>query len=100
MTRAVVKPLGDRVIVRVDDAADQTAGGLFLGGEKEKEERTGTVVAVGPGRYSPEGQLEAIGLAPGDHVLWKDDYGSEKIEGDTSEGELLALKVFSISAKW
>ena len=85
--------------MRVDKAARQTKGGLFLGGGSEKEECIGTVVAVGPGRYSQEGKIEEIHIAPGDQVMWKDDYGAEKVEGGPDE-ELLALKVFSVVAKW
>lgn len=96
---SAVKPIADRVIVRVDKAASQTKGGLFLGGDSEKEQCTGTVVAVGPGRYSQQGKIEEIHIAPGDQVMWKDDYGAEKLEGGPDE-ELLVLKAFSVVAKW
>lgn len=99
-TMAVAQPTFDRVVVRVDKAEAQTDGGLFLGTEHEKEKNSGTVVSVGPGRFSPEGKREEISLQPGDHVMWKDNYGAEVVQSDKPDEELLALKAFSIVAKW
>lgn len=97
--KAPVSPLADHVLIRIDEPESKTSGGLFLSSESATSQRTGTVIAVGPGRYSSEGQHEPIDLAPGDRVLWKDEYGAEKVESTPAEGKLISLKIFSILGK-
>lgn len=93
------KAMHDRVVVSIDEAAETTAGGLVLATTlSEKKEKTGVVLDVGPGRYSREGYLEPMPVKVGDKVLWKDDFGSEKIEIDGKK--CIALRVPSIVAKW
>eukprot|EP00177_Eucheuma_denticulatum_P008682 GFKZ01015785.1.p1 GENE.GFKZ01015785.1~~GFKZ01015785.1.p1 ORF type:complete len:216 (-),score=4.25 GFKZ01015785.1:408-1055(-) len=94
-------PLVDRVLVRVDPPESKTSGGLILttSDSAKSNQRTGTVVSVGPGRYSPEGQLEAIPVKPGDRIMWKDEFGSEPVDTTAEHGEILSLRVFSVVAK-
>ena len=42
-----LKPLGDRVIVKQDEAEETTASGLFLATEAKEKPQSGTVLAVG-----------------------------------------------------
>lgn len=98
-TKAPVSPLADHIIIRIDNPDSKTSGGLFLSSDSATSQRTGTVVAVGSGRYSSEGQHEPIDLAPGDRVLWRDEYGAEKVESTPAEGKLISLKIFSIVGK-
>lgn len=96
--KASIQPLHDRVLIRPDAPESETASGLILtSSETEKKSTTGTVIAVGPGRYSGPGWHEPMDFAEGDRVLWKDEYGAEIIPVDGED--LLALRVFSISAK-
>ena len=44
-----LKPLGDRVIVKADEAEAQTASGLYLAPEAKEKPQTGVVIAVGEG---------------------------------------------------
>lgn len=100
---AMPVPLNDRVLIRLDKAPEKSSGGLVLTvSDESKKQRTGTVVAVGAGRYSPEGvqEREAVEMfEPGDKVLWKDEYGSEQVVTDDGES-LLALRAFSVVAKF
>lgn len=100
--RAAASPLGDRILIRVDDALNKSAGGLFLGKEGDSRPNTGTVIAVGPGRFSAQGQREPVDVTVGDHVVWKDDFGVESIDAKLTDGQgqLLAMKAFNIVAKW
>ena len=45
-----LKPLGDRVIVKQDEAEETTASGLFLATEAKEKPQSGTVLAVGEGK--------------------------------------------------
>lgn len=94
-------PLVDRLLVKVDAPESQTSGGLILttSDSDKSKKRTGTVVSVGPGRYSPDGQLEAIPVKPGDRIIWKDEFGSEPVDTTAEQGEMLCLRVFSVVAK-
>ena len=40
-----LKPLGDRVIVKQDEAEETTASGLFLATEAKEKPQSGTVLA-------------------------------------------------------
>ena len=50
-----LKPLGDRVIVKADEAEAQTASGLYLASESKEKPQTGTVIAVGEGKIDKDG---------------------------------------------
>ena len=47
---STVKPLGDRVFVKVSAAEEKTAGGLFLPDNAKEKPQVGEVAAVGPGK--------------------------------------------------
>ena len=46
-----LKPLGDRVIVKADEAETTTASGLYLASDAKEKPQTGVVVSVGEGKY-------------------------------------------------
>ena len=45
-----VKPLGDRIVVRRQEASEKTAGGILLPDAAKDKPQKGKVLAVGPGR--------------------------------------------------
>lgn len=92
-------PINDRILVRVDEQSKKSEGGLLLTKQKEKKQMSGTVVAVGPGRFSPEGVRESLDFyQPGDHIFWKDDFGADRFE--TLSGEsFLSIRAFSVIGK-
>jgi Co-chaperonin GroES (HSP10) len=61
---------GDRVLVKPDEQAKQTASGLALVTQTAEAYQTGEVKAVGPGRDLGNGRTIPIGLKPGDKVLY------------------------------
>jgi chaperonin GroES len=70
-------PLQDRVLIKVDEASDSTAGGLVLTDASKEEPTIGTVVAVGPGMKNAEGELVAPGSTVGSRVMYQKFSGSE-----------------------
>ena len=42
-----VTPLGDRVLVKVEDADQQTAGGIYIPDTAQEKTQNGVVVAIG-----------------------------------------------------
>jgi chaperonin GroES len=66
-----VKPRGNRVLVRRDEAEGITSGGIILpDGVKDRPQR-GTVLALGPGRLSDAGyRIPIEHVEVGDQVLF------------------------------
>jgi len=74
--------LGDRVMIKVDDAP-QTEGGILLPETAQERPQRGTVVAVGEGKRLESGEVVAPDLEEGDVVIFA-KYGGTEI---TDEGE-------------
>ena len=55
-----LKPLGDRVIIKRDEAETVTASGLYLAQAATEKPQTGIVVAVGEGKLDKDGNLVTI----------------------------------------
>ena len=65
-----LKPLGDRVIIKQDEAEETTASGLYLATEAKEKPQTGTVLAVGEGKLDKDGKLIPVPVKEGDKVLY------------------------------
>ncbi|MBU6214599.1 co-chaperone GroES [Patescibacteria group bacterium] len=69
-----LKPLGDRVVVKPAETGGEKklTSGLILPETVDKEKLlTGTVVAVGPGRYTDAGVRIPMDVAAGDSIFFK-----------------------------
>jgi chaperonin GroES len=77
-----IQPLGDRVMVERDAAEGVTKGGIVLPDVVQDRPQRGTVLAVGPGRVTSDGQRRPIGVSVGDSVLFTRHAGDEfKLDG-------------------
>ena len=74
-----LKPLGDRVIVKQDEAEETTASGLFLASETKEKPTTGVVLAVGEGRVTDDGKTIPMPVKEGDRVVYS-KYGGTEVE--------------------
>ena len=72
-----LKPLGDRVIVKADEAEETTASGLYLATEAKEKPQSGTVIAVGDGKLDKDGNLVAVPVKVGDKVVYGKFGGTE-----------------------
>ena len=89
------QPLADRVVVRSNERAQTTSGGVVLPDTAKEKPQEGTVVAVGPGRLNEQGKRVALEVKTGDTVLYAKYAGTEvKIEGE----DLLILKETDVLA--
>ena len=78
------KPLGDRVVVEpMDDEEQVSSGGIYIPDTAKEKPQTGTVVAVGPGKLTDEGNRLPMDVAVGDTVVYSKYSGTEYKEGDT-----------------
>ena len=55
----MLKPLGDRVVIRVLEQEEKTASGIFLPDTAKEKPSQGEVVAVGPGKLQDDGKRVA-----------------------------------------
>lgn len=90
-----LKPLGDRVIVRQDQAETTTASGLYLAHESQEKPQTGTVLAVGEGKLDNNGNLVPVQVKVGDKVIYG-KYGGTQVTVDGEE--VLILRADDIYA--
>ncbi len=84
-----IKPLGDRVVLKVLEAEEKTASGIVLPDTAKEKPQQGKVLAVGPGRYGEDGKLMPMSVKDGDTVLFAKYAGTEVKYGGE---ELLILK--------
>ena len=90
-----LKPLGDRVIVKQDEAETTTASGLYIASDAKEKPQTGTVVAVGPGKLDKDGKYLPMPVAEGDKVVYG-KYGGTEI--DIDDEQVLILRADDIYA--
>ena len=90
-----LKPLGDRVIVKADEAEDQTASGLYLARESKDKPQTGIVLAVGEGQLDKDGNKIPVPVKVGDKVIYG-KYGGTEITYE--DEEVLILRADDIYA--
>jgi chaperonin GroES len=94
-----ITPLHDKVVVKADNVADRTDGGLLLASEAQERQQEGTVVEAGPGRFhETTGQFRATQVKAGDRVLFAKYAGAGfKLNGDDvlmlDESDVLAILV-------
>ena len=82
MDKVKVKPLGDRVILRVDKGKDKSAGGIYIPDTAKEKPQRGEVLAVGPGKMLEDGRRSDMQTKPGDVVLFTRWAGTEVKELD------------------
>ena len=72
-----LKPLGDRIVVKAQDAQDKTKSGLVLPESAKEKPQEGKVVAVGSGRLLDDGTVKKLEVKSGDKVLYGKYSGTE-----------------------
>ena len=77
-----IKPLCDRVVIKMTEAEETTKSGIILAGNAKEKPVVAEVVAVGPGGVVDGNQVEMY-LAVGQKVLISKYAGTEvKLDGE------------------
>ena len=77
-----IKPLADRVVVKLVEAEEKTKTGIFLTASAQEKPQVAEVVAVGPGARDDNGQLIPMEVKVGDRVITAKYTGTEvKMDG-------------------
>lgn len=80
---STVKPLGDRILVKVSEAEEKTAGGIILPDSAKEKPQIGEVSEVGAGKRNDDGSYQEIDVKVGEKVLYSKYAGTDiKIGGD------------------
>lgn len=72
-----VKPLGDRVLIKIKESETKTAGGIIIPQTAQEKTQTGVVVAVGTDK-------DVIKVKAGDEVMY-DKYAGTQVKIDNVE---------------
>ena len=76
------RPLHDRVLIKVLDSKEKTAGGIIIPDTAKEKPQEGEVVAVGRGAKTEDGKISPMDVKVGDIVLFGKWSGTEvKING-------------------
>ena len=92
----MLKPLGDKIIVKPAAAEEKTAGGIYVPDTAKKKSTEGQVVAVGRGK-TVDGKLVEPEVKVGDTVIYSKYGGTEVTIADEDfvildEDSILAVK--------
>lgn len=90
-----MKPLGDRVVIKMLEAVETTKSGIVLAGTAKEKPQVAEVVAVGPGGLV-DGKEVTMNVSVGDKVLISKYAGTEvKVDGVEytilRQGDILAI---------
>ncbi|MCL2925716.1 MAG: co-chaperone GroES [Trichodesmium sp. MAG_R04] len=93
---STVKPLGERVFVKVSESEEKTAGGILLPDTAKEKPQVGEVAATGPGKRNDDGSHVQMEVKVGDKVLYSKYAGTDiKLGGDEyvllAEKDILAI---------
>ena len=91
-----IRPLGDRLLVRREDAAETVRGGIIIPDSAKEKPQEGKVVAVGKGRLDDDGKHIKMEVKKGDRILMGKYAGTEvKLDGEEHiimrEDDVLAI---------
>ena len=78
-----IRPLHDRVIVKRMAEESKSAGGIIIPDAAKEKPSRGEIVAVGNGKVLENGDVRALQVKVGDHVLFGKYSGTEfKADGE------------------
>ena len=90
-----LKPIKDRVVVRMLEAETQTKSGIFIPDAAAEKPSQGEVLAAGGGRVTEDGTVVPMDVKIGDRVLFSKHAGQTvKVDGK----EYLILKEDDVMA--
>ena len=88
-----VKPLGERIVIKMTEAEEKTKSGIVLPGSAKEKPQVAEVIAVGAGITNDEKKKDEIKV--GDKVIYSKYAGTEvKIDGE----ELIIIELEKVLA--
>ena len=87
----MIKPLGDRIVIKVIEDTEQTSGGIFIPDSAKEKPQKGEVVAVGLGKMNEKGEREPMDVKVGVTILYA-KYAGTDVKMDGTEYKILSIK--------
>ncbi|HBH12749.1 MAG: 10 kDa chaperonin [Clostridiales bacterium 38_11] len=84
-----IKPLGNRVVIKVLEAEEKTQSGIVLPGSAKEKPQMAEVLAVGAGILADEKKKDDIKI--GDKVIFS-KYAGTEVKMDNNEYTILKLE--------
>ena len=91
-----LKPLGDRIVVKLIEELERTRGGIVLPDTAKEKPQEAEVVATGPGARNEQGERIPMDVKVGDRVVFAKYSGTEYKQDDEEylilrESDILAV---------
>lgn len=91
-----LKPLGDRIVVKLIEELERTKGGIVLPDTAKEKPQEAEVAAVGPGARNEDGERIPMDVKVGDRVVFAKYSGTEFKQDDEDylilrESDILAV---------
>ncbi len=64
-----IKPLADRIVIKVIEDTEQTSGGIFIPDSAKEKSQKGEIIATGQGKTLDSGEREPMDVKVGEVVL-------------------------------
>ncbi len=87
----MLKPLGERIVIKVIEDTEQTSGGIFIPESAKEKPQKGEVVAVGEGEIDDKGERKPMDVKVGDIILYAKYAGTDVKLNDVSY-KILSIK--------
>ena len=86
----MIKPLGDRIVIKVIEDTEQTSGGIFIPDSAKEKPQKGEVVAVGEGKLTDKNERQPIDVKVGDKILYA-KYAGTDVKFNGTEYKILSV---------
>lgn len=91
MSDVKIRPLADKIVVKIIEETEQTSGGIFIPDSAREKPQKAEVLAVGPGKTLDSGAKEEMEVKVGDVVLFA-KYGGNDVKIDNVEYKILSVR--------
>ena len=85
-----IKPLADRVVIKMEEAEETTKSGIVLAGSAKEKPQVASIVAVGPGGMVDGNQIDMY-VKVGDKVIIT-KYSGTNVKVDGKEYTIASVK--------
>lgn len=86
-----IKPLYDKLVIKVIDDSEQTSGGIFIPDSAKEKPQKGQVIAVGEGKILDNGEREKLDVKINDVVIFA-KYSGTDVKLDNEIYKILSVK--------
>ena len=86
-----IKPLADRIVIKVIEDSEQTSGGIFIPDNAKEKPQKGEVIAIGQGKTLDSGEREPMDVKVADIVLFA-KYSGTDVKIDNQNVKIISLK--------